>query len=638
MTRASGPPGEPVRTGYLALGSLLAQRYRIDAEIGRGGYSVVYRAFDLTLESDVAIKLLVPPPAVAEMARERMRREAVAARGLSHPSIVTLHEFLESEGHSFLVMEFVEGPNLAERVRERGVLAPTRVAEVVRDVAGGLSDAHARGVLHRDVKPQNVLLGSDGRAQLTDFGSARITDMETVTRTGGLVGTIAYTAPEVMAGHRGDARSDLYALGMLTYFALTGDLPPRSSPHLPPTPAPGGHRPRSVQSDVPAWLDDVVAGLTRTDPGLRYPTAGALLDALNEGLGGGTATGAALSYGGLEGRAGRRSVSGRCLLCGGTDLLNLGLCPECAGEAGSGSGRPGGMGAGKRLLFVERPHSRREKIDAEETLRDLVDGLRLDTEIEAAARGELPVARVPADVAERAARRLRQEGLSVRIAHPARLGGRVTPAFGAVFGLVIGLGMLAGLQVAPVMLLVTPAFGVAMVRFAFRRQRNSLFRSGGGSTLPARSEQRARQTLLSLPDGPARRLLGDFVRMARGLYSAEAQAEDLEGPVEALLDHACEAAADLASLDENLAILESQRGRGTGGTWSDALSQASQTRDMLVQKLLEALAAMGRSRAASASAPGRAADHLTTLAADLDDAVTWRVEAKRQIEAVLNES
>lgn len=634
MSGPAGPSDEPVSAGYLALGTLLAERYRIDAEIGRGGYSVVYRAFDQTLESEVAIKLLVPPPAVAEIARERMRREALAARGLSHPNIVTLHEFLESGGHSFLVMEFVDGPNLAERVRERGVLAPPLAAEVVRDVAGGLSVAHSSGVLHRDVKPQNVLLGSDGRGRLTDFGSARITDMETVTRTGGLVGTIAYTAPEVMAGHRGDARSDLYALGMLTYFALTGDLPPRSSPHLPPTPAPGGHRPRSVQSDIPTWLDDVVAGLTRTDPGLRYPTAGALLDALTEGLGGGAATGATLNYGSMDVRTSRGTISGRCLLCGGPDLLSLGLCPECAGPAGKAGG-PWSAGTARRLIFVERPHSRRERADAEEALRDLVDGVRLDSEIEATARGELPVARVPADVADQAARRLRQEGLSVRVAHPARIGSRVTPVFGAVLGLVIGMGMLAGLRVAPVMLLATPAYAAAMVWFAFRRQRNPLLRSDAVSALPAGSEQRARQTLVALPDGPARRLLGDFVRMARGLYAAGAHNEDLEGPVVALLDHACEAAEDLASLDDSLAILESQRGHGTAGTWLDALSQASRTRDKLVQKLLEALAVMGRSRATSASSPGQAADHLTTLAADLDDVVTWRVEAKRQVEAVL---
>ncbi|MEE9207295.1 MAG: serine/threonine-protein kinase [Gemmatimonadota bacterium] len=635
MSDTSGPSDEPVSAGYLGLGTLLADRYRIDAEIGRGGYSVVYRAIDQTLESVVAIKLLVPPPAVAKMARERMRREALAARGLSHPSIVTLHDFLEDAGHSFLVMEYVEGPNLAERVRERGVLAPPTAAAVARDVAGALSVAHSNGVLHRDVKPQNVLLGSDGRARLTDFGSARITDMETVTRTGGLVGTVAYTAPEVMAGHRGDARSDLYALGMLLYFALTGDLPPRPSPHLPPTPTPGGHRPRSVQSDVPDWLDDVVAGLTRTDPGLRYPTAGALLDALNNGLGDGDITAATLNYGSIEAPAGHVTVSGRCVLCGGSDLLSLGLCPECAGSTSTESRFRDGVGSGKRLLFVERPHSRRERIDTEEALRDLVDGVRLDSEIEATARGELPLARVPADVAEQAARRLRKQGLSVRVAHPARIGARVTPVFGAVLGLVIGMGMLAGLRVAPVMLLATPVYAVAMVWFAIRRQRNPLLRSEAVSSLPAASEQRARRTLVAMPDGPARRLLGDFVRMARGLYAAGTDDEVLEGPVVALLDHACEAATDLASLDQNLAILEAQRGQGTAGTWLDAITQASQTRDKLMQKLLEALAVMGRSRATSSSSPGQAADHLTSLAADLDDAVTWRLEAKHQVEAVL---
>ena len=143
------------------------------------------------------------------------------------------------------------GPDLAVRVRERGPLDATAAAAPGRDVAAALEAAHRAGILHRDVKPQNVLLAPDGRARLTDFGSARLAGQATVTQTGGLVGTPAYAAPEVLAGFRGDARADCYGLGMTLYFGLMGELPPRSGRHARPA-AVDGHHPRERRADGPA--------------------------------------------------------------------------------------------------------------------------------------------------------------------------------------------------------------------------------------------------------------------------------------------------------------------------------------------------------------------------------------------------
>ncbi|MGH7538459.1 MAG: serine/threonine-protein kinase, partial [Gemmatimonadales bacterium] len=204
---------------YLSTGTVLQDRYEIAGEIGRGGYSVVYRARDRRIGSDVAIKLLVPPPAAARLARERLRREVQAVRQLSHPNIVTVYDVADDGPWSFVVMEYVAGPDLAVRIRDRGPLSADAAARLGRDVAAALHAAHRRGILHRDVKPQNILLDPDGRARLTDFGSARLAGMATVTQTGGLVGTLAYAAPEVVAGARGDARADCYGLGLTLYFA-----------------------------------------------------------------------------------------------------------------------------------------------------------------------------------------------------------------------------------------------------------------------------------------------------------------------------------------------------------------------------------------------------------------------------------
>ncbi|HEX4627170.1 MAG TPA: serine/threonine-protein kinase, partial [Gemmatimonadales bacterium] len=241
---------------YLAPGVVLQDRYEVADEIGRGGFSIVYRARDRRVGADVAIKLLVPPPAAAHLARERLRREVQAVRQLSHPNIVTVYDVVDDGPWSFVVMEYVPGPDLAVRVRRGGLLDPDSAARLGSEISAALALAHRRGVLHRDVKPQNILLAPDGRARLTDFGSARLAGQETVTQTGGLVGTVDYAAPEQLAGGRGDARADEYALGVTLYYALTAELPPRLQRGGPDVGRGGeGHHPRRRRPEVPAWLD-----------------------------------------------------------------------------------------------------------------------------------------------------------------------------------------------------------------------------------------------------------------------------------------------------------------------------------------------------------------------------------------------
>jgi len=254
-------------SGYLAPGTVLCDRWEVGRELGRGGYSVVYLARDRRLGSDVAVKLLVPPPAAAELARERMRREVQVVRALSHANIVPVYEFMEDGPWSFIVMEYIAGPDLQVRVRQRGRLAADQTVRLGRDLAAALAAAHRRGILHRDVKPQNVLLDPDGRFRLTDFGSAKLDGQLGVTATGTLAGTPDYMAPEVAAGRRGDARADLYALGLTLYYALAGELPDRGRP-----PAGGsGYRPSSVVPGVPDWLDDVVARVAATERAEAVP-------------------------------------------------------------------------------------------------------------------------------------------------------------------------------------------------------------------------------------------------------------------------------------------------------------------------------------------------------------------------------
>ena len=251
----------------LTPGTTLSNRYVIGREIGRGGYSIVYHAEDSVLGTDVAVKLLVPPPAIAEVARERMRREVMAARDLAHDNIVAVHDFLETDGASYVIMEYVDGLDVARHVEQCGPLSPTEAIRLGQEIALALDAAHRRGVLHRDVKPQNIMIDRSGKAKLADFGSAKLDGQATMTHTGGVVGTLSYLAPEILQGRRPDARSDVYALGLTLYYALTGGLPPRPAAQLPPEPERLGYRPSAAaEAPLPAWFDDVVARATSAEP------------------------------------------------------------------------------------------------------------------------------------------------------------------------------------------------------------------------------------------------------------------------------------------------------------------------------------------------------------------------------------
>ena len=265
--------------GSLSTGQLLAGRFEILRELGRGGYSVVYAARDHAVGVEVAVKVLVPPPVAAREARERLRREVQAIRGLRHPNIVGVHDYLEDETVAFVVMDLVAGPDLSTVLATRGPLPPDQVAAMGQALAEGLAAAHRAGILHRDIKPANILLGEDGHPWLTDFGSARLDSQATLTRTGGLVGTVAYLAPEVWLGERPDARADVYALGLTLYQALTGALPHRPSGHLPPPPEDTGFHPAAHCLGLPLWLDQVIARATTADPRRRFATAEQLASA-----------------------------------------------------------------------------------------------------------------------------------------------------------------------------------------------------------------------------------------------------------------------------------------------------------------------------------------------------------------------
>src|SRR5512144_1936568 len=214
-------------TDFLELQSALAGEYSLERELGRGGMGVVYLARDVQLDRDVAIKVLPTHLAHTPAARERFVREARTAAGLSHPHIVPIHRVGEAGGFVFFVMSYVEGETLGERLRRDGPMPPAEAARVLREVAWALAYAHGRGIVHRDVKPDNILLeAGTGRALVTDFGIAHGgAHAGPVTDPGKIMGTANFMSPEQAADEPIDGRSDIYSLGVVGYLALSGRLP-----------------------------------------------------------------------------------------------------------------------------------------------------------------------------------------------------------------------------------------------------------------------------------------------------------------------------------------------------------------------------------------------------------------------------
>ncbi len=207
------------------IGTLISERYRLDEKIGSGGMSSVYRAFDPMLERWVAIKLMHRDISHDPDQLERFRREARAVAQLNHPHVVTVIDAGEDDGAPYIVFEYVEGETLKDRIRRLGRLPVSEAVAYAIEIGRALEAAHASRLVHRDVKPQNVLIDPDGRAKVTDFGIARSLEAQGLTATGRVLGTTDYVSPEQALGHEVTGQSDIYSLGIVLYEMLTGEVP-----------------------------------------------------------------------------------------------------------------------------------------------------------------------------------------------------------------------------------------------------------------------------------------------------------------------------------------------------------------------------------------------------------------------------
>jgi eukaryotic-like serine/threonine-protein kinase len=349
-------------------GTVLSGRYRLEQKLGSGGMSTVYLARDETLERWVAAKVLHREISDQPDQIERFRREARAVAQVSHPNVVAVIDAGEDGGRPYIVFEYCDGETLKERIDRMGKLPLDEAAAYAIEVGRGLQAAHARRLVHRDVKPQNVLIDSEGRAKVTDFGIARELEQDGLTATGRVLGTTDYVSPEQAMGRGVDARSDIYSLGVLLYEMLTGDVPFQAENLVGVAMKHVNERIPDVQRKRPelsSALAAVVERATEKKPEKRYPDMSTMLADLESALEvevarAGRSTGEATTV--LDSVPDRRrriltsrrvSIAGILLVLAGTAaaLLIAGLTGEDR-ERGGGGGGGGGEPTGTEVELV----------------------------------------------------------------------------------------------------------------------------------------------------------------------------------------------------------------------------------------------------------------------------------------------
>ena len=265
--------GSQMPTTLLSLAAALEGRYQVLAELGRGGMGIVYQAYDKQLKEQVAIKLLSPLLSTDNEALERLTREVSLARRVTHPNVIRIHDIAEVNGLHYVSMEYFGGTNLKEHLKRSGPLSLLNAYQILSQMCDGLEAAHSQGVVHRDLKSQNVMVGPSGQIKIIDFGLARSVHLEGMTATGLIMGTPEYMAPEQVAGKHVDERADIYALGVILFEMLTGRVPFTGDSPIavgfqqlkdPPPP------PRSINPQIPEDVEKIILKALEKDPIRRY--------------------------------------------------------------------------------------------------------------------------------------------------------------------------------------------------------------------------------------------------------------------------------------------------------------------------------------------------------------------------------
>ena len=424
-------------------------------------------------------------------------------------------------------------------------------------------------------------------------------------------------APETAEGRRGDARSDVFALGMTLFHAAAGRLPDRPSPHLPLLPSSTGYSPIAFDAAVPLWLGHVIARATCADPTDRYPTPTALADALTS----------------RDARAGAGLVSlmrDQCVICGAVDVLGTAVCPACSSAASQADA----------LVFLSGPRSPMERDRLLDAVAELLGPEVQAATLAAVTRGDKPLMRVPAESESGVVEILAARGIGARVVRERELWRALPAGFLFLVGLVLIAGMVAGAVVDPLLAAAAVPFALLLVGggvLGLRRPALSISRQA--SALSEATRTLIAETFEVLPNGPARSLLADVIRRGQSVRRALALRQDSSGiavSVDDLLALACASARDLASLDESLAQFDRERSRDDGdAAWNDSLAECEHARDSAVQRLLDAVTVLGQLDTQSIRGFEDVNARLGELVAEIAGEVKTRVATREELESVL---
>jgi len=274
-------------TTFMNVSAALEDRYQILNELGRGGMGIVFQAYDKQLKEAVAIKILSPLLSNDPDALERLKREVSAARRVTHKNVIRIHDLSEIKGLHYVSMEYFYGISLKDYIRKHGPLSALRAFDIAAQVCDGLEAAHREGIIHRDLKSQNVIVDGSNRVKIIDFGLARTAHMNGMTATGLILGTPEYMAPEQVSGKLVDQRSDIYSFGIILYEMLTGRVPFTADSaigvafmQMKEDPAP----PKTLNPQITSDLEHVILRALQKDPSLRYSTVAEMKNDLEQAV------------------------------------------------------------------------------------------------------------------------------------------------------------------------------------------------------------------------------------------------------------------------------------------------------------------------------------------------------------------
>jgi len=592
-------------------GQVVSSRYVIDREIGRGGIAIVYSAFDNVLKHEVALKLLVPPPAARDSLRHRFRREATILRELTHPNIIRVYDYVEDEDSAFLVMQLIKGGDLQRFVETNGPLLSSDLEKLSKQIISALDAAHQKGILHRDLKPSNILIDENNVAYLTDFGAAKRDNQASLITASGFVGTLTYSAPEILEGQRPDSRSDIYSLGLTLYFSAEGKLPPLHRATGVVEPSETGHMPNQLAYEA---LGKLIAKATRKTPSLRFLSSSEMLEA--------AISGTWEDY--LSGYS-------TCPICDAPDLGADGICSVCIA---------GKLHDDQLTALMIPPNSK--KREQENIARSIVkifgNSIRRDLlwQVTDSQRALLVL---PSIVAAKTAAQLKERGIQVRLL-PASSSAALLPRdFQILTALLAFVSIYATTKSFPIlgvggMLLALGGFllGTRIVRHPL------LISTKGGSNIPSRLVDAAISTAGELKSGALRRLWGDIVRLgSHALNLTDANSDEVASRgISSLVTSLGVAVRKLDELDKYLDDLESL---GHGKLISNekvrmGLENTEQLRASIQDRIFRSLSMLGQ-MASSKFQQHAGLEQLTAAREAIEHDVELYAEARREVERLV---